>query len=470
MADPNKLREQVEALAAEIRSLHQDENGELREFTPEQQTEFDTKRGELDEKKALLARHEEIEASAQIPARTIPASAPNVIVKRDAMDVFEDRSSTPTQMADALMRSVESRLEETPEAAQHFRSLTQRHLRGTRVRSDVRDWAHNLAARALPIYEDGFYAYLRDGGLHWSNEERAAMAVGTNTAGGLLVPTHLDPTLILTNDGSSNVIRGLARVVNLVGGAKTWNGVTTAGANFSVDGELVEVSDDTPAFAAKSIPTYKMQGFIQASIEATEDIAGLGADLAMMFADGKDRLEETKFTTGSGSSEPTGVFTAVNAVTASRVTSTTAATIGLVDLHAVYNAVPVRARKRSTWLMNPTYSLAIKALGTAVSASYSNDITQAPAGSLLGRPMVESDDAPETQTTTALDQEVLLSDFAEFLIVDKPGGLSVEYIPHLFATANNLPDGRRGWYAHWRAGSDHVNPALARILVDKTSA
>ncbi len=470
MASTDQIRDEIAALDADILARHQDENGELREFTPEEQTEFDAKRAERAAKLSLLERHEAIEKAAVVPARTEAPQAPNVIVKRDAMEVMQDRSSTPPQLADALMRAVESNLADNPEGAEQFRSITKRHLRGTRVNSDIREWAANLAARALPVYEDAFFTYLRDGGVSWSNEERAAMAVGTNTAGGYLVPTHLDPSLILTNAGSSNVIRGLARVVTLAGGAKTWNGVTTAGANFSVDGELTEVSDDTPAVAAVTIPTYKMQGFIQASIEATEDIAGLAGDLAMLFADGKDRLEETKFTTGTGSSEPTGVFTAVHAVTASRVTSTTAATIGLVDLHALYAAVPVRARKRSTFMMNPTYALAIKTLGTALSASYTSDLTQAPSGMLLGRPMVESDDAPSTQTTTALDDEVLLTDFNDFLIVDKPGGLSVEYIPHLFATANNLPDGRRGWYAHWRAGSSHVNPALARVLVDKTSA
>jgi predicted phage gp36 major capsid-like protein len=46
----------------------------------------------------------------------------------------------------------------------------------------------------------------------------------------------------------------------------------------------------------------------------------------------------------------------------------------------------------------------------------------------------------------------------------------VEYIPHLFNTANNLPDGRRGWYATWRTGADATNTNAFRLLVDKTSA
>jgi HK97 family phage major capsid protein len=93
------------------------------------------------------------------------------------------------------------------------------------------------------------------------------MAVGTNTAGGYLVPTHLDPTLLLTNSGSSNVMRQHAKVVTLTEGS-VWHGVTTAGVTASWDGELVEVSDDTPAVAAASITAYKAQSLVAASVDA----------------------------------------------------------------------------------------------------------------------------------------------------------------------------------------------------------
>jgi HK97 family phage major capsid protein len=160
----------------------------------------------------------------------------------------------------------------------------------------------------------------------------------------------------------------------------------------------------------------------------------------------------------------------VAAVTASRVVSTTAATIGLVDIHAAYRGVPVRYRNRATWVANPLYTLAVKALGTAISASYSGDLREPVAGRILGKPLVESDDAPTTQTTTALDSEVLVGDMSQYVIVDRPGDMAVEMIPHLFNTANNLPDGRRGWYATWRNGGDVTNADAFRLIVDKTSA
>lgn len=297
------------------------------------------------------------------------------------------------------------------------------------------------------------------------------MSVGTNANGGYLVPTHLDPTLILTSAGSDNVIRQLARKVTLTEGS-VWNGVSTAGITASYDGELTEVSDDTPTFGNPQVTAHKAQAFAQASIEAFQDIAGLSSDLLMLFADARDVLEGAKFATGAGdgSNEPYGIFTALDANTNVEIVSTTAATIGLVDLDALYQAVPLRFRRRSAWLMNPKWSLAIKDLGSAVGASFTTDLTQGTAGTLLGRPLYESDDAPSAATTTVRDSEIILGDFSNYVVVDKPGSMSVEFIPHLFNTSNNRPDGRRGWYCYWRSGGASVNDLAFRVLQDKTSA
>lgn len=463
MADTQKIREEIEALDAEIRSLHETEDGELREFTDEEQETFDAKRDERAKKLALLQRHEEIEKAAKVPERTVdPNPAPAVHVQRDAMEVVEDRSSTAKQRAETAMRLLEDQDVEA-EGLEHVRQVLKAHARD-------REWANGIIARSTDTYASAWLKMIKGREFQLTPEERTVLGVTTNANGKYLLPTHLDPTIILTSAMSTNEVRKLARVVTLTGGAPAWNGVTSAGVTASWDGEVVEVSDDSPTFGNPSIPTTRAQALVQASISAVEDIADLGSDVMMMFADAKDRLEGAAHATGTGSGQPEGIFHAIHAVTASRVTSTTAAAIGLVDLNSVYTGLPLRYRRASTWLANPLYTVAIKALGTAISASYSGQLQDGTPEAILKRPVVESDDAPTTQTTTALDDEVLLGDFSQFIVVDRPGGMSVEYIPHLFNTANNLPDGRRAWYATWRNGSGCVNTDAFRLLVDKTSA
>jgi predicted phage gp36 major capsid-like protein len=93
-----------------------------------------------------------------------------------------------------------------------------------------------------------------------------------------MVPTHLDPTIILTNAGPQRHAR-LARQVTLTRG-NVWHGITSAGVTASWDGEVVEVSDDTPTVGSPSVATNRAQAFAQASLSAIEDIDGIGGDAA----------------------------------------------------------------------------------------------------------------------------------------------------------------------------------------------
>jgi len=462
-----QLRALLASTEASMRELHT--AAEARSLDETEQAAWDALVVTLEDtrsKIAVMVERNRVADSLAAPGGTEPGegtgrTAPNLNLTRDPMEVMDDRSATARQLADAAVRSLEAQV--PAESMPHVRSLLNRH-------SSDRDWARGVILRSGDTYAQAWWKLINGREFALTAEERTVLGVSTNANGKFLLPTHLDPSIILTSAASTNEIRKLARVVTLTDGQPAWNGVTSAGVTASWDGEVVEVSDDTPTFGQPSIPTIRAQAFCQASYSATEDIANLAPDLLMMFADAKDRLEGAAHATGAGTTVPMGVFTAVAAVTASRVVSTTAAAIGLVDIHAAYRAVPTRYRAGSTWVGNPLYILAVKALGTALSASYSGDLRDPAASVILGKPVVESDDAPATQTTTALDQEILVGDFSQFVIVDRPAGMAVEYIPNLFNTANNLPDGRRGWYATWRNGSDVTNVDAFRLLVDKTTA
>lgn len=479
------LQEKLAQIEDELRGLH-DAAGE-NPLDEEQQKRWDELVADRSgTERAIKAEGERRSVVASLASRTTEtgdaarAAAPAVHRQADPHEMVRSGEwfrAKPRDLAEANVRALEALdvpAEHVEQVQKHLRRhLTTKHTgqsAGLRAR-EAQEWAANLLARSDPDYLSAF-SKLVTGQEHFltDDEKRAAMAVGTNTAGGFLVPTHLDPTLILTNSGVSNSIRAMSRQVTLVGGANTWKGVTTAGATASWDAELTEVSDDTPAVASVSVPVFSAKALVMASIEAMEDIPGLASDILMILQDARDRLEAAAHATGNGTTAPTGIFTALDANTNVELISTTANTIGLVDLQTVYRSVPVRWRGSSTWLMNPLFHLNIQALGTAVSASYSGDVRDEPTARLLGRPVVESDEAPSTQTTTANDNAIILGDFSNFVIVDKPGSTAIEYIPHLFNTSNNLPDGRRGWYMHFRNGSDSVNDLAFRLLQEKTSA
>lgn len=478
MADISKLRQHALALEARLRVLHQTDTGELRQLTPDQQREFDTVAADLAATRDSIDKHAVILELAKNPGNVVhPNGAPSVILKssgrpwqvRDQRDGDEVRG----RAVDAL-----ERLGVEDAAIERCANVMEAQSTAPQEQNEL---ARRIAVCSSPDYASAFARMARDpitGHSQWTSKERAAwdamlearaaLSIGTTSTGQALVPTHLDPTVILTNNGSSNVMRQIARTVTISEGS-AWHGVASQGVTASYDPESQEVSDDSPTFVQPTIPIVMARALVRGSIEAFDDLANIEAEVGRMFADAKDRLEEASFSTGNGITAPHGVWHALNATTSIQVVSTTAATIGLVDIDRLYKAVPARYRRRSSWLANPLYTLAVKDLGTALSASYSGDLRDPAASAWLGRPVYESDDAPSTQTTTALDNEVILGDFSRYVIADRIGA-SVEFIPHLFSTANNLPSGERAMFFRWRNGADVVDSNAFRLLVDKTSA
>jgi HK97 family phage major capsid protein len=470
-----ELRALLATTEARLHEIHT--GAEDRDLNPDEQTEWDEKVTLRDDTKAKIARAESRNAVAGSLDRSEGTehgdgardAGPNFNRNSDPIDVLEDRSATPSQIVDAVTRSVEATEAVEPEHMDELRKMLKRHGRDDR-------WSRNLLARSTPAYASAFEKFITANGgpVAWTPEEARAVVVGTNTSGGFLVPTVIDPTLIYTNTGSDNIIRMISRKVTLTGDSNAVNVISTAGVTASWDPELTEVSDDSPEIARPNIPIHKAAAFIVASIEATQDMGalfgGAAEQLRALFQDAKDRLEGAAFATGSGTNQPTGIFTALDANTNVELTTTTAATVGEVDIHAVYRSLGSRWRRRSEWLANPLWTLAIKRLGTSVSSAYSGDLREAPTGTVLGRPFHEAEDAPAVQTTTALDNILILGDWSNYVIADKPGSMAVEYIPHVFGATNGRPIGARGWYAYWRTGADSVNDLAFRLLQDKTSA
>ena len=59
---------------------------------------------------------------------------------------------------------------------------------------------------------------------------------------------------------------------------------------------------------------------------------------------------------------------------------------------------------------------------------------------------------------------------AEPLIIADRVGMNVEFVPHLFHTANNRPSGQRGLYMWWRTGGLCVDADAFRVMNVVTAA
>jgi HK97 family phage major capsid protein len=267
--------------------------------------------------------------------------------------------------------------------------------------------------------------------------------------------------VILTSDGSFNQARNHFRQVVATG--NQWDGVSTTEASWSVDAEAAEVSDDATTFANPTVDLYKISGFIPISIEALQDEANVTNEIGRILAMGKDTLESQLFMTGTGSSQHTGVITGVDAVTASRVASTTADTFGLEDVYLMDQALPARYRARAGWFAHRYTHNLIRQFDTAGGAGlWADNLREGVPSTLLSRPAYEAEAMASTITAAADNLLLLYAESESFVIADRVG-MTVEPIQHLVGS-NQRPTGQRGFYAYARSGSNVVNAGGARIL------
>ncbi|TDE40504.1 phage major capsid protein [Nonomuraea mesophila] len=330
--------------------------------------------------------------------------------------------------------------------------------------------ARHMLLTGSPAYRSAFEALL-SGIQPWqlSGEEaealrfadehrRAAMAEGTPGAGGYLVPFHLDPTIILTNAGSSNPFRQISRVETIA--TNEWHGVSSAGVTARWRAEADEAEDNSPTFAQPEVPVHAADAYLQASFEVTQD-TNIASQVGMLIQDAKDNLEAAAFAVGTGTAQPTGVVTGVAAVAGSRVDGGAAYAVdGVYDLK---DAVPQRWRGRGSWVANEAILTLTRqfASGTGPQHAFWADLGMDTPSLLLGRPVYEAS-AMDGVIATGTNDILLYGDFSQYLIVDRVG-MTVAYEP-LVKGANQRPTGEVGWYAFWRVGANVLVPNAFRVL------
>jgi HK97 family phage major capsid protein len=415
-----------------------------------------------------VARAEQLEAARQFVPHAIapggPVSAPNVNLNRG--DVFDlSDVSMLTRGSDLRARALTG-IEQISRSGVSDTALSA--ATETLERCDTKDG--KVALRYLLTGSDSYRSawgkMLNGQSYALTGQESDAIARAaslTDAAGGFAVPFLLDPTVILTNDGTANPFRQLGRTVR--GTSDTWNGISSAGVTASWDAETVEVSDDAPTLAQPSIAAHKAAAFVPFSIEISQDWAGMESEIAQLFVDAKDRLEGAAFATGSGSGQPTGIVTAIVAAgSPNLIASITGDTFAIGDVYATIEALGPRYRPNASWVANYNILNDIRGFGTANNVhSFSVDLTAEGIPAVLGKPVYEASDMDGVINAGAHNYVLLVGDFSNYVIFDRIG-MSVELVPHLFSTGNNRPSGQRGFYAHWRVGADSVNDDAFTLL------
>lgn len=291
--------------------------------------------------------------------------------------------------------------------------------------------------------------------------ELRAMSIGTDSAGGFGVPVLIDPTIVLTGQGSLNPIEALARVETITTDA--WKGVSSAGVSWSFDAEAAAVSDDSPTLAQPEVVAHMARGFIPYSIEVGQDYPGFAAEMSTLLGEGYNELKAQKLAVGTGSGEPFGIFVALDANTNVEVVVTSDGVFQGADINKVWGALPDRYKGNATWLMSHDVGNEVATFGNGNNLSFVTVDLTGSVSQIRERPVAFASYAPTFDGSTGAANILVVGDFRNYLVAQR-AGMEVELVPHIFDVTNNRPTGQRGWFAHARLGADSINDLGFRLL------
>lgn len=479
MRTEDEIRSRLAELDAALLDL--DKQAEGRALSPEDQTKFDeglTERRQLATELNTIVERKAAVAELARDRENLDGGGEQRGRSPEFMQRVDPREGDARTMTRGEARDKALKLLEDDTAVRHLESrqveAVEHTLRRRTVDTDGTQVARRMLLTETEAYRSAFVKLVtRASPILTPDEARAvqafdefrAMAIGTDAAGGYGVPVLIDPTIILTAQGSPNDIINLARVETITN--DEWKGVTSAGVSWSFDAESAEVSDDSPTLAQPTVPTHKAQGFIPYTIEVGMDYPNFAAEMSTLLDEGYRELLAEKLTTGSGSGEPTGIVTALDANTNVEVIPTTDGALGAVDVYKLWDALPIKYRRRNpAWMSSTDVMNEIRQFAGpsgASDANFSVNITQESIPRLFGKPYYENDFMADFTSSTGAANLMVLGDFKNYLVAQR-AGMNVELVPHLFGTTNNRPIGQRGWYAWARVGADSINDLAFRLL------
>lgn len=488
MADNPKvleLRSRIGEIETELRTIHETAGDEP--FTEEQQSQWDA----LSEERAKVAK-EQVDLEARLArvagfaakpenredgdGATGAPKSPEFMRQVEPFDGADPRSLTRMEARDRALKIVDGK-----EHTRHLRD-DQREKAHRVLRTSNQDCDGSYVGRLMLLTEHDDYrsAFVKlvtqPNAVLTADEARAVNAVteframsGSNdAAGGYGVPILIDPSIILTAQGSLNPFRRIARVETITTDA--WRGVSSAGVTWSYGAEASVTSDNSPTLDQPVVNAHEAKGFIPFSIRVGQDYPGFADEMSTLLLSGYDELQAQKMAVGvgDGSNEPFGVITALDANTNVEVANTSDGVFQGADINKVWGALPDRWKANATWVMNHSVGNEVASFGNGNNLSFVTVDLTGMLETLRTRPVEYSSYFPTFAATTGTANILVVGDFRNYLIADRVG-MSVELIPHLFqqqtaGTGLGRPTGQRGWFAYSRNGADSVNDLGFRLL------
>jgi HK97 family phage major capsid protein len=301
--------------------------------------------------------------------------------------------------------------------------------------------------RASKAYHEEFVNVLR-GKIPVEN----VLSVGSDVNGGYLVPEEFERQLV-TGLEEAGVVRALANVITTDNDTKIPVLATRSIAHWTEENGAY--TESNPTFNQKTIDAYKLTDMIRVSEELMQDaFFNVEAYVLNEMVNAFAVAEEAAFCVGTGSGQPTGIFTASGGEVG--VTTANAAAITADEIISIIYGLKAPYRQKASFLMNDGTVAAIRKLKDGNGQYIWQPAVQAGQPDLLfGYKLYTSPAAP---TVEAGALAIAFGDFKNYWIADR-GPRTLKRLNELYAG-----NGQIGFVASERLDAKVILPEAIKLL------
>jgi len=403
-----------------------------RDWTPDEQAQFDALAGKVQELEAAMAQDatDDQAAEAQTAARSLvnawKVSKPEPKISRSKV-----YASAPNYVRDLDDKS--DRRNRSLALRGWLSGGNRSELCTDEIRSAAQSTGMNIDSDRLTL--DLFRTAPR-------NEQEIRQAQVTSTAGygGYLVPTEFVASLekaMLAFGG----IRENAKIIRTGGGGPLTMPMSDDTGNVAaIVGEASSISVTNASFTQFTLGAYKYASSVQASWEMLQDSGiNLESELGAILGERLGRGQAAHLATGDGSGKPTGLVTGSTL----GATQATDNVFAYQDFLNLYHSVNPVYRKNASWVMNDALLAKIRNLTSPAGYLIFTNPTDGEPVSFLGNPIVICNDMT-SDLTTAAGKVCLFGDLSAY---------KVREVSNIELTRQNelySASGLVGWVIHHR--------------------
>ena len=286
--------------------------------------------------------------------------------------------------------------------------------------------ADTKVGRASDDYKDDFGRVLRG-----KRAIHNVLSEGTDSEGGYLCPTEFEKQIVDALK-EENVMRKLCKIITTDNERKIPVAASHSTAEWTA--ENADYTESDPSFTQKTIDAYKLTDLVKVSIELLQDsMFDLEDYIGCEFAYAFGAAEEEAFCVGTGSGQPTGLFTANGGEVGVTAASSTAVTAD--EIISLIYSLKSPYRKKAKFLMNDETVAAIRKLkdGNGVYL-WQPALQQGQPDKLLGYDLYTSPFVPKMAASA---YAIAFGDFQNYWIADRTGR-TVQRLNELYSTKGQI--------------------------------